>query len=269
MRLLLHVPLAFILGATQGQPAPGQVQSSPQPVIYAGEPNSLAVSLSADRSEHYVGEAVHLVLEIRNETPGTTIGIFTGSERMEKQYRRPGASSFTELRTTPTRRAIVDRWFVGSLLEPGETARREITLAAQGTGGLVLDAPGEYQFRILCRPARDRPEHVLSSNVVSVQVDPAPAAHQEALAVYVAEGLPAFVQNPSTTMEARPPVLEKALGFLDKYPHSPYVEPLRKAALDAVRYRVLGGKATEREREIYEKLDPAESRGDPLQGRPR
>ena len=233
-------------------------------VLYHGQPGAIAVTLSAERSTYYVGEPVRLTVAVRNESDEALAGFFNAtSGNAEVSYRRSGLPfiRFDSKSKATSRRQWRDELRAPAPLEPGEELKSDLKLAMHGDGRIVLEEAGEYEFKVISRPAPKDADYAVESNVVVVRVDPVPDAQREAFAEYSRHGLGAVVQSAGSVAEKNPATLLAAADFVDRFPFSPYAREVRKELVRALRVRVLQNRASKEQLELYETLREAEPPG--------
>jgi len=233
--------------------------------IYSGEGSVLTVTLTAERPAYYVGEPVRLMLVVRNESEKPLAGFFAAVRgKAAIHWRRPGGSFarwIARAKEGDGRRAGINIVRTPVVLEANQEQTSRLTVATHGDGRVALEHPGQYEFKVITHPAPRNPDLAVESNTVVIRVDPVPDSQRQAFAEYAESGLGAIVQSAGWVAERNPAAVRAAAAFVDRYPHSPYAEEVRKELVRALRVRVLQNRASKEERGIYETLKDAEPQG--------
>lgn len=218
----------------------------------------VTLTLTTDRSIYCVGEPIRFTLMVRNHGSENVSGYFRMNGEESDVYYRKAPGPFVKL-SAPTQpsRPEPDRVSLPLLLKPEEERQSQRVLTLNPiTGGLLLEEPGDYDFKILSYPRRPLfdEERVIETSVVRVRVEAPPAGQDEALSAYRKDGLASLVQVPYGYAVYEPAVLKRAAEFLGRYPHGPYGQHVRRALTEALRFKVVRHEATKDERGLYERL---------------
>jgi hypothetical protein len=239
--------------------------------ISGGMPLSrLAISLDTDRAIYWVGEPVRLTLKVANEGGELAAGYFQLWGEETEIYIRHGDRGFEGV-SNPLGRGQLPRGIdvnrLPSVFKPGESQEfRDVVVMNARTRDLLLATPGEYEIKVRCWPllvggpeasapvsARSGP--VLESNAVRIRVDSPPSAQTLSLSEYQRDNLTLLVQSPVGYSDYDVDSPSRAMEFIERHPHGPYSEHVRKALLSALRHRVNRNKATSKERDFYNRLE--------------
>lgn len=211
-------------------------------------------SLTSDRDAYYVGEPIRLVLTLKNVAGQAIPGYFAISPlspKAELRYRHVGGS-FTAFPYPGRRGGYVD---VSQTLRPEEEVSGAVTLAFDPSRqARVLDRPGRYEFQVIYDDIPSDRGSRVESNVLVVDVDPAPDSEREALAAY-SKDLVELAQYEPRWSRLSPEVLRHAADFAERFPGSVYAEHVRKGLHRALRDRIARNRATKEDRELYDKLE--------------
>jgi hypothetical protein len=221
--------------------------------------DEVTLSVATDRSSYYRGERLRLSLSARNVTDHDVWALLhldptTGGTQVF--YRPPGATAFSRLR------CFLDAAGEGSvaarrLAAGGEISHHvdlSLTALNRAAQELLLDRLGIYEFRVTYVDWGDDPNAVLESNTVAVEVVDAPAGERAAQAAYTTDlAYLAQVTDASRTF-VRPEGMIAAAAFVERFPHSRYVDPVRTGLLKWLDYRVRTQRASADERALLEKL---------------
>jgi len=178
---------------------------------------------------------------------------------MQVHYRREG-SAFVPLKPLrPKLTQNISEW-VNAVREPvilksGEERRSDLILVMDlNAQRLVLQEPGKYEFKVTTRPAPRHSDYVLTSSVVSVDVEAVPPAERDAFSDYSRLKLARVVQAAGHVVEIDRDMLRDAVEFTVRHSHSWYSRHIRKALGRALKVRLAQGRATEEEREFLAQL---------------
>ena len=227
--------------------------------VTAQDGRVVKLSLTTDRSAYYVGESIRVALTAKNETEETTTGYFQlafRNERLSLYYRRVGDG----FRVVPRERiARVDDAVLAPMpIGPQqEGMSKTVVLLDHAKSGFLLDRVGDYEFYAEGRPWWDKPATVIRSDVVRVSVEQPPDRHKDSLAEYVEGGLGRVVEGTSDAYD--PVVIADAAAFLDRFPAGPYFDHVRTGLRRILRYRVVQGRASPTETQLYERLRAADT----------
>lgn len=241
-RLLLTLLFSLLL-------APAAAPARP------GDPKQLKLELAAAKAGHFVGEPLDLTFTLTNLSAGPQKGNFCMGLELynpEVWYRREGQPKF--LLFVGNFPAAADRFcHPEELPAQGRKSVGERLLYASNPAGLLLREPGTYEFQAKFK-LNDAEGTTLESNVVSVEVRPAPDA--EALASWNDPELLDFLQgNEGYVPEGKVKAgMGKAVGFLRGHGGSIYAAAARKGLLNYLTPRAEGKRLTPEEQALFEQL---------------
>jgi hypothetical protein len=228
----------------------------------------VTLHLSSNKTHYIVGEPIHLKMTLRNTQREAVTGFFVAapvSPKSEIRYRRRG-SEFAVLpyppyprreavygEATVTRCPAID---VFNTLGPGERMTGESILAFDPVRrSFVLDQPGDYEFQVIYRDLHSEPNAVLESNTLQVVVEPPSSGEELELQAYT-QDLALLTQYDPYWSYLQSETLQEAMAFLERFPASVYRQGVEDGLLNALNSRIVGGEATEEERELYDRLKP-------------
>lgn len=213
----------------------------------------LKLTLATDRGTYYCREQMRVTLTIENTQAEPVTGLF-GSElddpKVEIHYRQPGADFAV------WRFPVLGDTVGGTLavLGEGET----LTKAARVLFDFrhrrfVLNQPGTYELKGVYQDSPARPNTVLESNLIRIEVVAPPEREREAFQDYSDElgDSAQFTLRYAYVPEA---VLTRAIAFLNRFPGSIYAIGIRHLVHRGLGRRVREGLATREDRELYERL---------------
>ena len=118
----------------------------------------------------------------------------------------------------------------------------------------VFDQPGDYEFQLIYRDVPDEPKAVLESSILQVVVEPPSSSEEQELQAYT-QDLALLTQFGSWSAVTSA-TLKEAIAFIERFPASVYRQEVENGLLRALNSRIVGGKATVEERELYDRLKP-------------
>jgi hypothetical protein len=236
-----------------------------------GSLGDIRLRLDADRSTYYLGEPVRLTLKVRNEGDEGVwggFGLTWGTAEADVLYRVVGGrfAPLVERRAadrTPDG-TYIDAISLPMILRPDEERTMDATLGlVPETGRFLLDHPGKYELKLVCRPRlRVLPALVMETNVVRFTIEAPPAAAEAAFADYQRDGLLLLAQAPLAAQYYDPQVIRKATEFLARHRHSVYAQHVRKGLLELLRLRRGTAETSATERQLYDDLRSADPEQD-------
>jgi hypothetical protein len=213
----------------------------------------VTLTLTSDQSSYYVREPIRLKLTLRNVQAKPVHGFFMIgplSPKAELRYRKAD-SDFAAFPYPGRKGGYVETPVV---LKPEEELTGEVTLTFDhARQSFLLAEPGGYEFQVVYRDAPQMANAVITSNVLAVEVQPAPEEEREALASY-SKDLALLAQFDPRWSYVSPEMTRQAAGFLERFPRSPYAHHIRSGLHGALRDRVVRNRAMKEERALYEKL---------------
>jgi len=214
----------------------------------------VTLSLASDRDTYYVGEPVSLTLTLKNIQGQPVQGCFAINPlapKTELRYRSQG-SSFLVFAYPGRRGGYVDvPHTLGSEEEVSGTATLAFDSVRQAP---VLDQLGRYEFQVVYDDIPSDRNARLASNILVIDVQPAPDSEREALAEYSSE-LAALAQFEARWSYVSPAVMRRAAEFADRFPASLYAHHVRNGQRRALRDRIVRNRASKEDKELYEKLE--------------
>lgn len=217
----------------------------------------LTLSVTADRTTYYTGELMRLQITAKNtgQVPVTAFLLLNPSFAESQASYRQGNAAFQDLGFL--------RWkqfsYMGRrrTLQPGQEysvdSELSVTAYEAGARAFLLDRPGRYEFRVHYSDTPLDPNGVLDSNILAVDVVDSPAEEATARAAYTPD-LAYVAQFQKGRSYLSPAVTEAAADFIERFPDSRYVLPVRDGLRRSLSYRVRTGSATDEERALYDRL---------------
>jgi hypothetical protein len=224
----------------------------------------VSLNLTADRSTYYVGEPVFLTLTFRNTGPTTLAGYFVATRDLTEVHYRREDDGFVLLKPVrPDRNEDINEWRnvrrIPAALKPGEQMQSDLVLVFDLSAQRhLLHEPGKYEFKVTTRPAPRYPDHVLTSSIVSVDVEAVPPAERDAFNDYSRLKLARVVQAAGHVVETDRNMLRDAVEFAVRHPHSWYSRHIRKALGRVLKVRLAQGHGTDEERSFLAQLGDEE-----------
>jgi hypothetical protein len=218
------------------------------------------LEVAADRTSYYPKEPVLLTVAFKNVSKDPVLGqFFTSCElsvsdcKLKIFYRRSGGAF---ARFVPIRDEMRAGWLLPDRIKPGETKQAVNTVLFDWKERrFVLEQPGSYELKAV--HAEDDAARRLESNVVTVEVERAPADEQEAATLFENEDLIRFVQEGWYRSEGQ--MRERALkvggSLIEKHPQSRYASHIRRYVFDALSEKVATRKASDEEKELHHRLE--------------
>lgn len=244
------IPLILLLGLA----SPGDARAALRAHYSTPLSEQATLTLTSDRDSYYVREPIRLRLTLKNAQDKAIRGFFMIgplSPKAEIRYRSAG-SDFVVFPYPGRKGGYAESPVV---LRPGEELTGEVTLTFDSARQVfLLPEAGEYEFQVVYSDAPQMPNAVITSNVLTVEVQPAPEGEREALASY-SKDLALLAQFDPRWSYVSPEVTRQAAAFLERFPSSSYAHRIRSGLHWALRDRVVRNRATKEERAFYEKLE--------------
>jgi hypothetical protein len=227
----------------------------------------IAFELKTDRSTYVVGEPVEFKLTARN-TSATPLRVHSLVEpldpRLEIWSERSGSGHRIELREADLRLQMLVE--VIQTLAPNQTVSARGTFSLdRGRKALILDQAGTYQFRAAYCELPGDPNSWLEANVWSVEVEPPPDSARDAFEAYEKVNAE-FAEWPvQDFMTFSGDDVLAAFDFVERFPTSPWAEPVKKGLLSTESHRVpdrASAEETQRYR-LFGEREQAARRHDP------
>jgi hypothetical protein len=213
-------------------------------------------SRPAAKASYFVGEPLDLTFTLRNVAANPVKGSFCMSlehYNPEVWYRKQGQNFLLFVGNFP---AASDTFCAPEDVAPnGNKTLDERLLYASNPAGLLLREAGTYEFKARFK-LNDGQGTALESNVVSVEVKPAPDSEGEALARWSDPEMLDFLQgNEGYVSERKTKAgMDKAVNFFRSHGGSIYAAAARKGLLKYLTPRAEGKRLTPEEQVIYERL---------------
>lgn len=216
----------------------------------------LKLEVSAGKSGYFVGEPLDLTFTLLNVAAAPATGnLCMGLElyNPEVWYRKGGQNFLLFVGNFP---AASDAFCAPEVVPVnGNKSHTERLLYVTNPAGFILREPGTYEFRARFK-LNDGYGTTLESNVISVEVRPAPEAEREALERWSDPELLDFLQGnegyaPDEKVRAG---MNKAVNFMRGHGGSVYAAPAKKGLLKYLSARAEAGKLTPEEKVIFERL---------------
>lgn len=227
------------------------------------------LELTTGRRTYVVGEPVKFRLTARNTSKFCVYAglmIHPRTDFLHVRLRYDGSDEHV-LQLTPPRnprpgepRVLAYPVTLYRRLEPNEAVSEEEQYALDwARDAFILDKPGRYEFSARYLEPHGGSEPVLESNVWDVEVEPPPDRHRDAYEAYTKElaRFTAWPLHEQPTAE----IIDKAFDFVERFPESPWTNPLRRMALAFMKWENI----TPFQRERWERLcesDPPREIGD-------
>ena len=216
----------------------------------------LKLEVSAGKSSYFTGEPLDLTFTLSNLAAAPATGNFCMGLELynpEVWYRKGGQNFMLFVGNFP---AASDAFCPPEAVPGnGNKSHSEWLLYAKNPAGFMLREPGTYEFRARFK-LNDGYGTTLESNVISVEVRPAPDAEREALESWSDPELLDFLQGnegyaPDEKVKAG---MNKAVNFMRGHGGSLYAVPAKKGLLKYLTARAETGKLTPEEKLIFERL---------------
>jgi len=220
--------------------------------------DTAVLSIRADRATYYRGERIRLHASVRNTGDAPLTAGFQLDPTLGQTvlwFRKPPAA-FARLS------CFVQSASFGYVrprtLAPGEQHEQYLDIAVTALEAplarFVLDQTGAYEFRMEFNDVPGDADGHLDSNVLSVDVVPAPGEEQAAQAAYTVDlAYIAQIANGSRAFLTANEV-DAAARFVENYGSSRYAGPVKEGLLQWLEYRVRSQQASDGERALFEKL---------------
>ena len=219
----------------------------------------VSLTLTADREEYYVGEVMRLTITAKN-TSASLVAAFLELRPLgglaEVWYRRPGASEFVHLSDLYSHGRGMSALECHNLAPGEEYSYRTIlslSKISKAPRYLLFDTPGTYEFMVRYHDTVRDPNGVLESNVLGVDVSQPPAHETRAFEDYTPD-LAHVAQYHRGRTSLSPESFRAAVDFISRHADSRYTPPVRAGLQGWLEARVLQGRATEEEMDVWERM---------------
>jgi hypothetical protein len=235
--------LALLLSLTEGPYSLSTRRSQPLS-------NAIVYELKTDRTNYIVGEPVGFRFMGRNKSDSIFRGplsIHPLHSSTRVQMTRDGAP-IRVLKLNPA--APYEENSIIRTLAPGQPFTEEGAFVFDyGSGSLILDEPGGYEFKATYCDRPGDPNAMLESNATRVEVEPPPDRYRDAFEAYKRLDTASLVTWPPHAVDLTDEEILAAFAFLEQFPDSPWTRYVRRSLVPTVGRRVLHKKAPPEEEE--------------------
>lgn len=226
----------------------------------------VSVSLTSDRSVYHVGDAVTLTLTVTNTDDKPLFGYMALRPYLPRAFKN---STLLYCRDEVCLEFLAempgieesDMQINPMTLEPGRAHRSEFVVAYNPkTHSMVLDAPGDYEFRWVTWAIHNRrgiaplARGEERSASAFVRVLPVPPSELAAYDYYVAHKLAELAQYDQEYFRYSDELRQAAHAMLTRFPDSIYADAVRIGFKKLLERRVRRGQATDEDRAALDDL---------------